>query len=321
MTTKSPPPWLVKLKEYPQISNALAGATAGALAATVVCPLDVVKTRIQVQQNVVGQVLKYQRTWGSLSVIAREEGMRGLYRGLTPTLVALLPNWAVYFSVYEGLKTVLSKKHHNEDGIVTQRMHSPLVHLGSAIGAGAATVVTTNPLWVVKTRLQVQCAAKGLGLTVRRAPYRGTWHALHRIALDEGIAGLYSGLAPALVGISHVAIQFPIYEMVKHKLAERGNKSPSELGVIELIAASSFSKMVASTITYPHEVVRSRMHVSGAGPFKGATKVVRELIKEGGAKAFYRGCATNLIRTTPAAAITLLSFELINRSINAMEVE
>eukprot|EP00854_Cymbomonas_tetramitiformis_P004191 gene4191-5169_t len=209
--------------------------------------------------------------------------MRGLYRGLTPTLVALLPNWAVYFSVYEGLKTVLSKKHHNE---------------------GAATVVTTNPLWVVKTRLQVQCAAKGLGLTVRRAPY--------------------SGLAPALVGISHVAIQFPIYEMVKHKLAERGNKSPSELGVIELIAASSFSKMVASTITYPHEasfqvgvfdwpeqfsgiidmhVVRSRMHVSGAGPFKGATKVVRE------------------IRTTPAAAITLLSFELINRSINAMEVE
>jgi solute carrier family 25 folate transporter 32 len=81
----------------------------GALTATFVCPLDVLKTRLQVQRIGAGGVgARRPGIAGGLADIARAEGLGGLYRGLTPTLLALLPNWAVYFTVYGRLKTTLT---------------------------------------------------------------------------------------------------------------------------------------------------------------------------------------------------------------------
>lgn len=315
-----------------QFVNAFAGAGAGALAvrsgsvpslrsnspqASFVCPLDVVKTRLQVS-HASGRDARYRSIRASLRTIVSEEGVGGLYRGLGPTLVALLPNWAVYFSVYERLKLVL--RHEAADA------HAPLphgAHMAAAAGAGAATVLTTNPLWVAKTRLQVQNAA-GLADRLPSAgwhaqPYRGTFDCLRRIAAEEGFTGLYSGLGPSLFGIAHVMIQFPAYEAGKAMLAERSRSDVDELSTGSLVAASSVSKMVASVVTYPHEVVRSRMHVEGTGPFSGVARICSEVWREAGWRGFYRGCATNLVRTTPAAAITFTSFELISRRIHTWQ--
>lgn len=288
------------------IYDAVSGASAGAIAATIMSPLDVIKTRLQVYglpeapRNKGGVIVT------SLQTILKNEGLRGLYRGLSPTVAALLPNWAVYFAVYGQLKELLDS-HVDGNGHLTFG-----ANMIAASGAGAATAITTNPLWVVKTRLQTQ------GMRVGVVPYTSIASALRRIVHEEGFKGLYSGLLPSLAGISHVAIQFPAYEKIKYYLADKDHTTTNDLSPGKLAIASSMSKVLASLLTYPHEVIRARLQEQGhvRNPethYDGVIDCVKKVFRKEGVAGFYRGCGTNLLRTTPSAVITFTSYEMINR--------
>nr|XP_043635631.1 nicotinamide adenine dinucleotide transporter 1, chloroplastic-like [Erigeron canadensis] len=286
--------------------DAVSGASAGAIAATIMSPLDVIKTRLQVYGLPEGPRNKGSVIVTSLQTIIKKEGPRGLYRGLSPTVAALLPNWAVYFAVYGELKELL-------DSHVDKSGHLSFgANMIAASGAGAATAITTNPLWVVKTRLQTQGMREGV------IPYTSISSALRRIIREEGYRGLYSGLLPSLAGISHVAIQFPAYEKIKNYLADRDHTSTNDLSPGKLAIASSMSKVLASLSTYPHEVIRSRLQEQGhvKNPethYAGVIDCVKKVFRKDGVAGFYRGCGTNLLRTTPSAVITFTSYEMINR--------
>ncbi|KAK7348856.1 hypothetical protein VNO80_23588 [Phaseolus coccineus] len=283
--------------------NAAAGASAGAIAATFVCPLDVIKTRLQVHGLPHGQ--KGNVIVTSLQNIVKKEGFRGMYRGLSPTILALLPNWAVYFTSYEQVKGLLR----SHDGC---KELTTIGNMIAAAAAGAATAISTNPLWVVKTRLQTQ------GMRTDVVPYKSVLSALTRITHEEGIRGLYSGIIPSLAGISHVAIQFPAYEKMKSYMAEKDNTTVDKLSPGSVAIASSISKVFASVMTYPHEVIRSRLQEQGQAKnnvirYAGVIDCTKKVFEKEGIAGFYRGCATNLLRTTPSAVITFTSYEMIRR--------
>ena len=268
-----------------------AGGLAGACAAIFVSPFDVLKTRLQIQNTDSSKHPLYRGILGSLRRVFREEGYRGLFRGLPPTLLGYVPSWAIYFNCYEWAKLELKESL----GIEASAQRAML----GAVFAGCAANTVTNPFWVVRTRLQAQ---RHFGVAAPK--YSGTLDCLLKVIRGEGPKALLKGLAASYAGLSHVAIQFPVYEECKSMALEHEGV-PYTVG---MIGSAVVSKICASALTYPHEVLRSRMQVSTrALTLRG---VALATVREEGPRALYAGFATNLVRVVPACAITFLTYEI-----------
>ena len=169
----------------------------------------------------------------------RHDGIRGMYRGLGPTILGYLPTWAIYFAVYDGIKRHFGEPPLGEPvprGRIypaaqpkgyqpVMRDHSWTLHILSAMIAGGTSTICTNPLWVIKTRFMVRTLRDRVCKTLTSRPhqtqsrrevrYRHTFDAALSIYRTEGIRAFYRGLLPSLFGITHVAVQFPLYEQLK----------------------------------------------------------------------------------------------------------
>lgn len=92
--------------------TSFSGAVSGIASGVVTCPLDVIKTKLQAQGGFQSirheregiQSTAYRGLVGTARSIWREEGIRGMYRGLFPMMLGYFPTWAVYFTVYDGAK-------------------------------------------------------------------------------------------------------------------------------------------------------------------------------------------------------------------------
>lgn len=290
--------------------------------AIVTSPFDVVKTRLQSDlfraKNATigiagnGVVVVPQRAnllWHFVETthiirdIAREESPRALFRGLGPTLVGVIPARSINFFAYGNGKQIIADRFNNGQ-------ENSYVHLSAAAVAGVVTGTMTNPIWVVKTRLQL-----GRHDNHAHGPRPTSWGIIKRILREEGIRGFYKGLSASYLGVTEGTIQWTLYERLKRLSANTEGKG----GVVEwlgMLGSAGTAKCVASLITYPHEVVRTRLRqplVDGKVKYKGLYDTFRLVIAEEGGKALYGGLSAHLMRVIPNAAVMYSIYEAVLR--------
>lgn len=200
----------------------------------------------------------------SNSDIYRNESPRALFKGLGPTLVGVIPARSIHFFTYGNGKQVIANNfNHGQE--------NSYVHLCAAAVAGIVTGTATNPIWVVKTRLQLtderRYVASGSGSTpgasssvapnATRGPRSrivgGSYAMIKQIFREEGARGFYKGLSASYLGVTEGTIQWVLYERLKRLSAD----SQGQGGVAEwlgMLGSAGTAKCVASLITYPHEV-------------------------------------------------------------------
>lgn len=291
------------------MSSIIAGVGSGSLASIVCAPLDLLRTRMQVVGGLEKNGSTNPKIIKSIYEIYASDGIRGCFRGLGATLATVPAFWGLYFPLYESLKhqfMTLSSSY--GDG---GHNHHALVHLSSAMTAGAVADVVCNPMFVVRTRMQTEALHYFQVPAAERKPH-GVAATIIGLYKEGGVPIFWRGLTASLLGLFHVGIQFPVYERLK---AEARRRSPNkEESALDLLLASGLSKMTAATITYPHEVIRSRMmDARGASAGKNVFETMRYIIKSEGYGGLYTGLRVSLLRVVPNCCVTFVSYELIAR--------
>lgn len=278
----------------PSVVETVAGFTAGVVSCLTVHPLDLLKNRLQLNtksRSKSGDSLRIIR-----NVIQNEGGVKALYRGLWPNMLGNSLGWGLYFLWYRNLKDLMQSRRRKDE-----RLSSAEFFTASVI-AGLLTGACTNPIWVVKTRMLERGSNDPTA-------YRGMWEGLRHIYATKGLKGLWAGFTPSTLGVAHGAVQFAIYEKMKHS---RGAMigGESKLSNWDYIYMSGGSKLLAGGITYPYQPVRARMQTyDAARTYSGLLDVLRKTWKNEGFLAFYKGVVPNTVRVIPTTIVTFVVYE------------
>ena len=291
----------------PSLVESVAGFSAGVVSTLAVHPFDVVKTRLQIEQNApnahTGRSLSVIRTIAAEGGQGQKLGgmVRSFYRGLMPNMIGNSVSWALYFMWYGNIKDLIRAARESESIPLEQRgLRSADYFLASGT-SGILTAVFTNPIWVIKTRMLS---------TARDSPgaYRSISHGTADLYRTEGLRGFYRGLLPSLFGVSHGAIQFMAYEQLKNHFSR--SRPGNQLSNLDFLYLSAASKIFAGSITYPYQVVRARLQTYDAqARYKGAWDVVKKVVRQEGISGLYKGLGPNIVRVLPSTCVTFLVYE------------
>ncbi|KAK2603698.1 mitochondrial aspartate-glutamate transporter agc1 [Conoideocrella luteorostrata] len=273
------------------------GSMAGAFGAFMVYPIDLVKTRLQNQRGAQPGQRLYKNSIDCFQKVFRNEGIRGLYSGVLPQLVGVAPEKAIKLTVNDLVRGHFTDK----------QGRIPLsAEILAGASAGGCQVVFTNPLEIVKIRLQVQGE---VAKTIDGAPKRSAmW-----IVRNLGLVGLYKGASACLLrDVPFSAIYFPTYSHLKKDFF--GESPTKKLGVLQLLTAGAIAGMPAAYLTTPCDVIKTRLQVEarkGEASYTGLRHAASTIWKEEGFTAFFKGGPARIFRSSPQFGFTLAAYEVL----------
>lgn len=302
--------------------NFVAGGVAGTTGVILTSPLDVVQTRLQssllklsstnvsapsvataaggagvVSNGSVGSTRFGLLVFSYMRHVVKTEGFFGLYKGLVPNLMGIAPSRAIYFAVYSKSKSFLTTTHLS---------NSSWTHMLSALSASWSVSTLTNPIWFIKTRMQLDTSTTG--------QQRKIVDVVKEVFRNEGARGFYRGLCASYVGASETMIYFVLYEKMKQTMgATHENEKLSPLGYI---TSAFFSKCTATISVYPHEVARTRLRQESVKEakdklYKGFMQTIQKVYKDEGWSGLYGGMGAHLMRQVPNTVIMFFTYESI----------
>ncbi|KAG4184341.1 hypothetical protein ERO13_A09G167300v2 [Gossypium hirsutum] len=270
----------------------IAGSIAGTVEHMAMFPLDTLKTRMQaLGASCSVQPVSVRQALGS---ILKLEGPPGLYRGIAAMGLGAGPAHAVYFSVYELSKQVLSRGDPNNS----------IVHAASGVVATVTSDAVFTPMDMVKQRLQL-----------KNSPYKGVAECVRRVVMEEGIGAFYASYRTTVImNAPFTAVHFATYEAAKRELMEVSPDTANDERLVIHATAGAGAGALAAALTTPLDVVKTQLQcqgVCGCDKFSSSSigNVIETIVKKDGYRGLMRGWIPRTLFHAPAAAICWSTYE------------
>lgn len=272
------------------VAHALAGAGGGIVSTTITYPLNTISMRQQVTKR------KTERKESSLAAvksILRDEGVPGLFSGLQTAVFGIAVTQGVYYYWYEFTKSLLTKAKSTSNISVGESLMA-----GAA--AGAATVMITNPIWLVNTRLTVKDGGKK----------RTAREVILQILREDGPLAFWQGTVAALVLVINPMIQYTVFEYLKKRLEKM-----KVLGNLDFFVLGALGKLAATSITYPYITIKSRMQLKKSEDeserYNSIMDGFNKVIAKEGVAGLYKGIESKLLQSVLSASFLFMAKEAL----------
>ncbi|PSN68132.1 mitochondrial carrier [Corynespora cassiicola Philippines] len=275
------------------VAHALAGAGGGLLSMALTYPLITLSTRAQVESK-----RAQSSTLNAARRIMKREGISGLYAGLDSALFGISVTNFVYYYWYEWTRSFFEKAA-LKAGRASQKLTTVESMIAGAL-AGSATVLITNPIWVINTRMTARKSESEEQILPGSKPAKApsTIGTLLSLIREEGPARLFAGVMPALVLVINPILQYTVFEQLKNMLEKKRRVTPTDAFYL-----GALGKLLATSITYPYITIKSRMHVAGKdGPKEDMLTTFRRIVREEGYAGLYGGIGPKVTQSVITAA-------------------
>ncbi|KAK3369454.1 mitochondrial carrier domain-containing protein [Lasiosphaeria ovina] len=289
-------------------TNLIAGGGAGMMEAMVCHPLDTIKVRMQLSRRGRQPGLAKRGFLRTGIEIARKETPLGLYKGLGAVMTGIVPKMAIRFTSFEWYKQLLANKQ-------TGDVSGQSTFLAGLLAGVTEAVAVVTPMEVIKIRLQAQYHSMADPLDVPK--YRNAAHALYTVVKEEGFGALYRGVSlTALRQGSNQAVNFTAYSYFKEWLQRwQPELDAKSLPSYQTTLIGLVSGAMGPLSNAPIDTIKTRLQktpaLAGTTALQRIVGISKEMFRQEGFHAFYKGITPRIMRVAPGQAVTFTVYEFL----------
>lgn len=276
--------------KIPMHQKLAVGAVAGVIGTSCIFPIDVVKTRLQNQKpDPKTGKLMYRGIGHAFKTIIGKEGLRAMYKGLGANLVGVSPEKAIKLGANDFFRETLELP----DGSLPL---SRQIMAGGA--AGFCQVSATNPMEIVKLRMQLQ----NLKPVADRL-------STGEVVKNLGLRGLYKGVGITWMrDVPYSVVFFPGYAVLKEQFEDDNGHA----GIPQILSAGAIAGASAAWVCTPADCIKTRFQAEGA-EYTSIRDCYAQTVRKEGYPALFKGAVPRMTVTAPLFGIALLAFEMQKR--------